>query len=135
MRGAASLIKIGALFFAAVIFTAVSNSKSAYAQNRGAGNFGHPSGSFQGRPGIAQNRGVGNFGHFGGSFLGSPRFGAGFGLGRRDFGPDIVVVPSAVAPPPSYYGVPPLGFDSLRCILHRHVETPNGPALEPVYVC
>ena len=35
MRGAASLTKIGALFFAAVIFTAVSNSRSAYAQNRG----------------------------------------------------------------------------------------------------
>jgi hypothetical protein len=135
MRGAARLIKIGALFFAAVTFTAVPDSKSAYAQNRGVGNFGHPSsGSFNGRPGIAQNRGVGNFGHFGGSFLGVSRFGRrGFDRGRRDFGQNIVAVPSVVAPP--YYDAPALGYDSLRCILHRHVETPNGWALEPVYVC
>src|SRR5258708_32554284 len=133
MRGAASWIKINALFFAAVAFIAVHNSKSASAQNRGAGNFGHPSGSFHGRPGIAQNRGVGNFGHFNGSFLGRSRFGEGFDRGRRDFGPNIVAVPSVVAP--SYYDAPPLGYDTLRCILHRHVETPNGWALEPVYVC
>jgi hypothetical protein len=134
MRGAARLIKIGALFIAAVTFTAVPNSKSAYAQNHRVGNFGHPSsGSFNGRPAIAQNRGVGNFGRFGGSFLGGPRFGGGFDRGRRDFGQDIVVVPSVVAPP--YYDAPPPSYDSLRCILHRHVETPNGWALEPVYVC
>ena len=130
----ASLTKIGALFFAAVIFAAVPNSKSAYAQNRPVGNFGHPSGSFHGRPGFAQNRGVGNFGHFSGSFLGR-RFGGGFDRGRRDFGPNIVVVPSVVAAPPPYYDAPPPGYDSLRCFLHRHVETPNGPVLEPVYVC
>jgi hypothetical protein len=85
MREAAGLIKIGALFFAAVTFTAVPNSKSAYAQNHVAGNFGHASsGSLNGRPGIAQNRGVGNFRHFGGSFLERPSFGRGFDRGRRD---------------------------------------------------
>jgi hypothetical protein len=131
----ASLSKIGALYFAAVIFAAVPNSKSAYAQNRTVGNFGHPSGSFHGRPGFAQNRGVGNFGHFSGSFLGLSRFGGGFDRGRRDFGSNIVVVPSVVAAPPPYYDAPPPGYDSLRCFLHRHVETPNGPVLEPVYVC
>jgi hypothetical protein len=131
MRGTASLIKIGALFCAAIF--AVPNSKSAFAQNRSAGNFGRPAGSFQGRPGVAPNRGFGNFGHFGDSF-GRSRFGAGFDRGRRDFGTNIVVVPSAVAPAP-YYGVPPLGYDSLRCILHRPVQTPHGEVLEPVYVC
>jgi hypothetical protein len=122
-----SLIKIGALFFTAVIFVAVPNSKSAYAQNRRVGNFGIPNGSFHSRPGFAQNRGFGNFGRFSGSFRG------GFDRGRRDFGQNIVAVPSVVAPP--YYDAPALGYDSLRCILHRHVETPNGWALEPVYVC
>jgi hypothetical protein len=110
MRGAA--FNIGALFFAAVIFTAVPNSKSAYAQNRGVGNFGHR-GSFHGRSG----------------------FRGGFDRGRRDFGPNIVIVPSVVAPPPPYYDAPPPSYDSLRCFLHRHVKTPNGWALEPVYVC
>jgi hypothetical protein len=131
----ATSMTIGALFFAAVIFAAVPNSKSAYAQNRPVGNFGHPSGSFHGRPGFAQNRGVGNFGHFSGSFLGRGRFGGGFDRGRRDFGSNIVVVPSVVAAPPPYYDAPPPGYDSLRCFLHRHVETPNGLVLEPVYVC
>jgi hypothetical protein len=46
-----------------------------------------------------------------------------------------VVVPSVVAAPPPYYDAPSPGYDSLRCFLHRHVETPNGPVLEPVYVC
>jgi hypothetical protein len=133
MRGAASVIRIGALFFAAVALTAVPNSKGAYAQNHGAGNFGHPGGPFNGRPGIAQNRGVGNFGHSSGLFVGGPSFGRGFDRGRRDFGQNIVAVPSVVAPP--YYDTPPPSYDSLRCILHRHVETPNGWALEPVYVC
>jgi hypothetical protein len=116
MRGAVGLIKIGALFFAAVTFTAVPNSKIVYAQNRGAGNFGHPSsGSFIGRPGITQNRGVGNFGHFGGSFREWPRFRGGFDRGRHDFGPNIVVVPSVGAPPPAYYDAPPPGHGSLSC--------------------
>jgi hypothetical protein len=124
MRGTASLIKIGALFCAAIL-AAVPNSKSAFAQNRTAGNFG--------RPGIAQNRNFGNFGRFNDSFRGWNRFG--FDRGRRDFGPNIVVVPSAVAPP--YYGGggSPLGYDSLSCTLHRPVQTPYGEVLEPVYVC
>jgi hypothetical protein len=117
------LIKIGALFCAAIL-AAVPDSKSAFAQNRGAG---RPAASFLGRPGIAPR--------FGDSF-GWSRFGAGFGRDRRDFGPNIVVVPSAVAPAPYYgYGAPPLGYDSLSCILHRPVQTPHGEVLEPVYVC
>ena len=127
MRGTASLIKIGALF-CIVISTIVPDSESAFAQNRSAGNFGRP-GAFQGRPGVAPNRAFGNFGRFGDSF-GWSRFGAGFGRDRRDFGPNIVVAPAA-----PYYDVPPWGYDSLRCILHRPVETPYGLASEPVYVC
>jgi hypothetical protein len=110
MLGAASLIKIGALFFAAVILIGVPNSKSAYAQKPGIGNFGRPSGSFHGRLG----------------------FRGGFDRGHRDFGPNIVVAPSVVPELP-YYAPPP--YYSLRCFLHRRVETPNGSALEPVYVC
>jgi hypothetical protein len=132
MRGTASLIKIGALL-CIVISTAVPDSETAYAQNRSAGNLGRPAGSFQGRPGRAPNRDFGNFGRFGDSF-GWSRFGAGFDRGRRDFGQNIVVVPS-VAPAAPYYGVPPLGYDSLSCILHRPIETPYGLASEPVYVC
>jgi hypothetical protein len=135
-----SLSKIGAMFFAAVIFAAVAPSKSAYAQTRTVGNFGHPAGSFHGRPGFAPDRGF--------PFRGGSRFHGGFG--RQDFGTNIVVVPSAglaapyygVPPPPDYgvppapyYGVSPPGYDSLRCYLHRHVDTPNGPVLQPVYVC
>jgi hypothetical protein len=126
MRGTASLIKIGALFCAAIL-TAVPNCNSAFAQNRTAGNFRHP----LGRPGIAQNRDFGNFGNFNDSFRGRNRFG--FDRGRRDFGPNIVLVPSAVAP--SYYGGAPLGYDSFSCFLHRPVQTPHGEVLEPVYVC
>jgi hypothetical protein len=128
MRRTASLIKIGALF-CIVISTAVSDCESAFAQNRSAGNLGR-AGSFQGRPGIAQNRGFGNFGHFG-------RLGGGFDRGRRDFGQNIVVVPSVAPAAPYYgdYGAPPLGYDSLRCTLHRPVQTPYGEVLEPVYVC
>jgi hypothetical protein len=129
MRVVASSIKACALFFAAVIFAAALNSKSAYAQTHSVRNFAVPNGSFHGRPGFAQNRRFGNFGHFGGPFHG------GFGRGGRDFGPNIVVVPSVVGPSPPYYDVPPLGYDSLRCILHRQVETPNGLVSEPVYVC
>jgi hypothetical protein len=44
-----SLIKIFALFFAAVIFAAVFNSKSAFAQHRSVANFGIRNGSFHGR--------------------------------------------------------------------------------------
>jgi hypothetical protein len=126
MRGTASFIKIGALFCAAIL-AVVPNSKSAFAQNRGAGNFGRPA-AFQGRPGF------GNFGRFGDSF-GWSRFGAGFGRDRRNFGPNIVVAPTVVAPPAPYYGVPPLGYDSFSCFLHRPVQTPHGEVLEPVYVC
>src|SRR2546425_1002156 len=97
MRVAGRLIKIGAPFFAAIIFAAVPNGKSAYAGNRSVGNFAPRTGSFHGGPGFA--RGVGNFGHFGGSFRG-------FARGRNDFGPNIVVVPTVVAPPP-LYDVPP----------------------------
>ena len=129
MRVVANFIKICALFFAVAIFAAVLNSKSAYAQNRIVGNFAIPNGSFHARPGFPQNRGLGNFGHFAGPFHG------GFGRGGRDFGPNIVVVPSVVAPSPPYYDVPPLGYDSLRCFLHRQVETPYGLVSEPVYVC
>jgi hypothetical protein len=127
MRGTATLIKIGALFCIA-ISAAVSESESAFAQNR---SFGRPAASFQGRPGLAPNRDFGNFGRFGDSF-GWSRFGAGFG--RRDFGQNIVVVPGVVAPAP-YYGGPPLGYDSFSCFLHRPVQTPHGEVLEPVYVC
>ena len=133
MRAIVSLIKGGAVF-CVVILAAVPYSKSAFAQNRSAGNVGRPAGSFQGRPGAAQNRDFGNFGRFGDSF-GWSRFGGRFDRGRRDFGPNIVVVPSGVAPPAPYYGVPPLGYDSLSCILHRPVETPYGWGSEPVYVC
>jgi hypothetical protein len=47
-----------------------------------------------------------------------------------------------VPPPPDYgvpaqpyYGVSRPGQDSLKCYLHRHVDTPNGPVSEPVYLC
>jgi hypothetical protein len=55
-----------------------------------------------------------------------------------------VIVPSAGVPVGSYYGVPPppdfgvppaLDYGVSRCYLHRHVDTPNGPVLQPVYVC
>jgi hypothetical protein len=52
--------------------------------------------------------------------------------GGRDFGPNIVGV---VAPSAPYYDVPPLGYDSFGCFLHRQVETPNGLVSELVYVC
>ena len=129
MRVVGSLIKVCALFFAAVIIAAVPNSTSAYAQSRSVGNFAVRNGSFLSRPGLAQNRGFGNFGHFSGRFHG------GFDRGRRDFaasGPNVAVVPSVVAP---YYDAPPLGYNSLRCFLHRQVETPYGLVSEPVYVC
>jgi hypothetical protein len=145
VRGAKTLSRTGACFFAAITFIAVANSEGAYAQSRAVGNFRYTNGSFHGRPGFASNRRFGN-----GPFRGWSRFHGGFG--RRDFGTNIVVVPSAgvvapapaygVPPPPDYgvppapyYGVSPPGQDSLRCYLHRHVQTPNGPALEPVYVC
>ena len=54
--------------------------------------------------------------------------------------------PGAAGPPPAGYAAPPAGpppvgyapppgYDSLKCFLHRHVQTPHGWALEPVYVC
>jgi hypothetical protein len=131
MRRTASSIKISALF-CIVMSTAVPDSEGAFAQNRSA--TGRPAGSFQGRPGLAPNRDFGNFGRFSDSFAWS-RFGAGFGRDRRDFGPNVVVAPTVVAPAAPYYGVPPWGYDSLRCILHRQVETPYGLVSEPVYVC
>ena len=121
------LIKIFALFFAAVLFAAAFNSKSAVAQNRSVANFGTPNGSLHARPGFPNNRSFENFGHF---------RGWGFGRDHRDFGPNAVLLPSVVAPPLPYYDVPPLGYyDSMRCILHRQVETPNGLVSVPVYVC
>jgi hypothetical protein len=132
MRGAGSFINIGTLFFAAVVFAGIAHSKSAYAGNWTVGNFGHNGGSFHGRP------------NFGNHFRGWSGFSRGFG--RRDFGTNVVVMPSTVpygvppppdygVPPAPYYGVSPPGLDSLKCYLHRYVETPNGPVLEPVYVC
>jgi hypothetical protein len=142
MGGTRSLTKIGAVF-AAVIFTAVAPYKSACAQTRTVGNFGV--GSFHGRPGFAADRGF--------PFRGRSRFDGGLGrfdggFGRQDFGTNIVVVPSVgpAAPyygvPPPDYGVPPAAYYGLSpcygqrgTILHRQVDTPNGPVLQPVYVC
>jgi hypothetical protein len=133
-----NLTKIGAVF-AAVVFTAVAPYKSAYAQTRIVRNFGV--GSFPGRPGFG--RFDGRFGRFDGRFR---RFDGGFG--RNDFGTNIVVVPSVgpAAPyggvPPPDYGVPPMAYYGLSpcygqrgTILHRQVDTPNGPVSEPVFVC
>ena len=75
MRGAASFINIGALFFAAGIFAGVAHSKNAYAGNRTVGNF-------NGRPNFAHNHGF--------PFRGRSGFDGGFG--RRDFGTNVVVV-------------------------------------------
>jgi hypothetical protein len=138
MGGTRSLTKIGAVF-AAVVFTAVAPYKSAYAQTRTVGNFGV--GSFHSRPGFAAGRGF--------PFRGrqDSRFDAGFG--RQNFGTNIVVVPSVGiaapyygVPPPPDYGVPPASYYGLSpcygargTILHRQVDTPNGPVLQPVYVC
>ena len=134
-----SLIKIGAVFFAATIFAAVAPSKSAYTQT----------------PTVTQTRTVtqsgfpfrgfhGGFGRFHGGF---GRFQGGFG--RQDFGTVFPAVPSnqgitqyGVPPPPDYgvpaqpyYGVSRPGQSSTQCYLHRHVDTPKGPVLEPVYLC
>jgi hypothetical protein len=131
-----SLIKIGAVFFAATIFAAVAPSKSAYTQTRTVGNFGHPDGFARGR-GFPFRGFHGGFGRFHGGF------------GRQDFGTIFPAVPSntgitqyGVPPPPDYgvpaapyYGVSRPGYDSLKCYLHRHVDTPKGPVLEPVYLC
>jgi len=66
----------------------------------------------------------------------------------RDFGTNIVVVPSVgpAAPydgvPPPDYGVPPMAYYGLSpcygqrgTILHRQVDTPNGLVSQPVFVC
>ena len=135
MGGTRSLTKIGAVF-AAVVFTAVAPYKSAYAQTRTVGNFGV--GSFHSRPGFAADRGF--------PFRGRSRFDGGFG--RQDFGTNIVVAPSVGLAAPYYgvppspdYGVPPASYYGLSpcygargTILHRQVDTPNGPVLQPVYV-
>jgi hypothetical protein len=138
MGGTRSLTKIGAVF-AAVVFTAVAPYKSAYAQTRTVGKVGV--GSFHSRPGFAADRGF--------PFRGrrDSRFDGGFG--RQDFGTNIVVVPSVGLAAPYYgvppspdYGVPPASYYGLSpcygargTILHRQVDTPNGPVLQPVYVC
>jgi len=136
MSGDGRLIKIGALFFAGVIFTAVPTCKGTYAQNGRVGNFGHSHGSFHGRSGFVQNRDVRNFGRFRGSFGGWPKFRGRFDHARGGFGSTIVAVPGVGAPPEGlYYDASPPGYESLKCFLHRHVKTPHGWALEPVYVC
>jgi hypothetical protein len=150
MGGTRSLTKIGAVF-AVVVFTAVAPYKSAYAQTRTVRNFGV--GSFHSRPGFAADRGFpfrgrSRFdGGFGRQDFGRSRFDGGFG--RQDFGTNIVVAPSVGLAAPYYgvpptpdYGVPPASYYGLSpcygergTILHRQVDTPNGPVLQPVYVC
>src|SRR6202022_347906 len=159
MGGTRSLTKIGAVF-AAVVFTAVAPYKSAYAQTRTVGKVGV--GSFHSRPGFAADCGFPFRGRRDSRFDGGfgrrdSRFDGGFGrqdsrfdggFGRQDFGTNIVVVPSVgpAAPyygvPPPDYGVPPAAYYGLSpcygqrgTILHRQVDTPNGPVLQPVYVC
>ena len=125
-----SLIKIGAVFFAAIIFAAVAPSKSAYAQTRT----------------VTQTRTLSGF-PFRGFNGGFGRFNGGFG--RQDFGTVYPAVPSnqgithyGVPPPPDYgvpaqpyYGVSRPGQSSTQCYLHRQVDTPRGPVSEPVYLC
>jgi hypothetical protein len=149
MGGTRSLTKIGAVF-AAVVFTAVAPYKSAYAQTRTVGKVGV--GSFHSRPGFAADRGFPFRGRRDSRFDGGfgrrdSRFDGGFG--RQDFGTNIVVVPSVGPAAPYYgvppspdYGVPPASYYGLSpcygargTILHRQVDTPNGPVLQPVYVC
>jgi hypothetical protein len=149
MGGTRSLTKIGAVF-AAVVFTAVAPYKSAYAQTRTVGKVGV--GSFHSRPGFAADRGFPFRGRQDSRFDGrfgrqDSRFDGGFG--RQNFGTNIVVVPSVGVAAPYYgvppspdYGVPPASYYGLSpcygargTILHRQVDTPNGPVLQPVYVC
>jgi hypothetical protein len=118
--------KTAALFLAAVVFTGIPNSNSVQAQSRAAVNTGHAAGFMHGGPG-------GNFSHERDGFWGRD-FRHGFDRNRRDFGTNIVVAPTVVAPAAPYY-VPGPPYEYLRCFLHREVQTPNGPALEPVYVC
>ena len=133
-----SLIKIGAVFFAAIIFAAVAPSKSADAQTRTVGNFGHPAGFARDRgfPFRGLSRFHGGFG----------RFQGGVGLGGVGLGgavPSNTGITNYGVPPPPDYGVPPApyygvsrpGYDSLKCYLHRQVDTPKGPVSEPVYLC
>src|ERR1700730_6845441 len=126
MSKAARLTKLGAMFFAVVILTSVSISDNTQAQ-KGASSGGRGS---SGRPILG-----GGFGRHLSSFGGRAGFRGGFDRSRRDFGPNIVVVPSVISPPSPYYGAPSPPYYSLRCVLHRRVETPNGSVLEPVYVC
>jgi hypothetical protein len=85
---------------------------------------------------LPQNGGAGNFRHGGDGFWGQG-FPRGFNRNRPDFGTNIVVAPTVVAPAARliYYYAPVPPYESLRCFLHREVQTPNGPALEPVFVC
>jgi hypothetical protein len=133
-----SFIKIGAVFFAAVIFAAVVPSKSAYAQTST----------------VTQTRTVTQTGTlsgfpFRGFNGGFGRFNGGFGRFNGGFGGVYPAVPSnqgithyGVPPPPDYgvpaqpyYGVSRPGQSSTSCYLHRQVDTPKGPVLEPVYLC
>ena len=142
VRRVKPLIKASAYFFAAaVVVVSLAETERAHAQTH-PGNLGYTNGSVNARPGSASNRRFGNFAHRNDPFRGWSRFHGDFG--RRDIGTNIVVVPPAPyygAPPPPdyggapYYGVSPPDYDSLRCYLHRPVQTPNGPILEPVYVC
>jgi len=129
-----SLIKIGAVF--AIIFAAVAPSKSAYAETDTVRNFGHPAG-------FARDRGF-PFHGLSRFHRGFGRFDGGFGLGG--FGgavPSNQGITHYGVPPPPDYGVPPApyygvsrpGYDSLKCYLHRQVDTPKGPVSEPVYLC
>jgi hypothetical protein len=121
---AATLINIGTPFLAALICIAGPNAKSAYAQSRAVGNVASASGPFGARPGL---RGESNQGR---REFGSQRVLGGFrrpfnGAGSQFFGLPGVVGPLA----------PSNDYDSLRCVLHRPVDTPRGRVYEPVYVC
>ena len=132
----AGLMKIGAWFLAALVFTAAPGL-STHAQSPSAGTFAHPGGSFHYGPGVP-NRRPGNFGYRG-RFHDWRGFGEEFEHRRHEFGPGIVVAPGVAVPPAPYYDAPPPGpgydIGLSRCVLHRLVQTPTGPVMEPVYVC
>jgi hypothetical protein len=129
MCGPANLIKIGALISATIILATNPIADRAYAQKRPDVVFS-AGGPPRGVPALR----IGPGGRPNGSLFRSHGFRGGFDRGRRDFGPNVVVAPNVVGPPALDYAAPPPPY-SLRCILHRRVQTPNGPALEPVFVC